>query len=99
MFAIQTDDRRRGVVVTRGLSFYLVLVAVVTTILLCVLSVYDLIFSRRSGGDPTETPDVSGARAITYDNPGYREGEHSEYFLNIFSTLKFLKIFNLQIAA
>jgi hypothetical protein len=88
MFAIQTDDIRRGFQITRGLSFYLVVVGVVMTILLCVLSVYDLIFSRRSGGDPTEVPDVSGARAITYDNPGYREGEHSELLL-IF--LKFLK--------
>lgn len=79
MFAIQTDDRRRGFVVTRGLSFYLVVVGVVTSIILCVLSLYDLIFSRRSGGDPTSVPDVTGSRAITYDNPGYREGEHSEY--------------------
>lgn len=80
MFAIQTDDRRRGFVVTRGLSFYLVVVCVVISILLCVLSLYDLIFSRRSGGDPTQVPDVSGSRAITYDNPGYREGDHSESF-------------------
>ena len=82
MFAIQTDDRRRGFVVTRGLSFYLVVVCVVTSIVLCVLSVYDLIFSRRSDGDPTQVPDISGNRAITYDNPGYREGDHSKYFLD-----------------
>lgn len=78
MFAIQTDDRRRGFAVSRGLSFYLVVVCVITTIVLFVLSLYDLMFSRRSGGDPTEVPDVTGSRAITYDNPGYREGDHSE---------------------
>lgn len=42
------------------------------------MSLYDLMFSRRAGGDPTETPDVTGTRAITYDNPGYREGEQSK---------------------
>lgn len=63
---------------TRGLSFYLVIVGVILTILLSVMSLYDFMFSRRSGGDPTDVPDVSGARAITYDNPGYREGEQSE---------------------
>lgn len=78
MFAIQTDDIRRGFVVSRGLSFYLVVVNVIMTILLLVMSLYDLMFSRRSGGDPTTMPDVSGSRAITYDNPGYREGEHRE---------------------
>jgi hypothetical protein len=81
MFAVQTDDLRRGVSfhVTRGVSFYLVVIDVVLTILLCVMSFYDLMFSRRAGGDPTQVPDVSGARAITYDNPGYREIEQSEF--------------------
>jgi hypothetical protein len=77
MFAVQTDDRRRGFSVSRGLSFYLVTVCVILSIILCVLSIYDLIFSRRTGGDPTEVPDLSGSRAITYDNPGYREGDHN----------------------
>lgn len=79
MFAIQTDDLRRGFKVTRGVSFYLVITNVVMTIVLTVMSLYDLMFSRRSGGDPTQVPDVSGSRAITYDNPGYREGEHSKF--------------------
>lgn len=76
MFAIQTDDVRRGFKVTRGLSFYLVIFGVAITIVLCVMSIYDYIFSQRPGGDPTQAPDVTGSRAITYDNPGYREGEH-----------------------
>lgn len=61
---------------TRGVSFYLVIVAVVLTIILCVMSLYDFMSARRAGGDPTQVPDVSGARAITYDNPGYKEGDH-----------------------
>lgn len=79
MFAIQTDDHKRGFRVSRGVSFYLVIVSIILTIVLCVLSLYDLMFSRRSGGDPTQVPDVSGSRAITYDNPGYREGEHRKF--------------------
>lgn len=79
MFAIQTDERRGGVSfsVSRGVSFYLVIICIILSIILCVLSLYDLMFSRRSGGDPTEVPDVTGSRAITYDNPGYREGDHN----------------------
>ncbi|CAO1409606.1 unnamed protein product [Diamesa tonsa] len=78
LFAIQTDDKRHNFRVTRGMSFYLEVVAVVLTISLFVMSLYDLMFSRRAGGDPTETPDVTGTRAITYDNPGYREGEQNK---------------------
>lgn len=100
MFAVQTDDRRRGFVVSRGLSFYLVVVCVVTSILLCVLSLYDLIFSRRSGGDPTEVPDLTGSRAITYDNPGYREGDHSEYPTKLYFFKKIIIVFlHLKIVA
>jgi hypothetical protein len=76
MFAIQTDDLRRGYRVSRGFSFYLVVINVILTILLAVMSLYDLMFSRRPGGDPTSLPDISGSRAITYDNPGYREGDN-----------------------
>jgi hypothetical protein len=66
--------------VTRGASFYMEVIVVVLNILLVVSSLYDLMLSRRSDGDPTVTPDVTGQHAITYDNPGYREGEHSEYW-------------------
>jgi hypothetical protein len=79
LFALQTDDLRRGFHVTRGFSFYLVVIDVILTILLSVMSLYDFMFSQRTGGDPTQVPDVTGSRAITYDNPGYREGDnHSE---------------------
>lgn len=90
MFAIQTDDLRRGFIVTRGVSFYLVVVCVVLTILLCVMSLYDLMFSRRAGGDPTQVPDVSGSRAITYDNPGYKEGDHHSKKLRFLVLQQFL---------
>lgn len=83
MFALQTDDHKRGFRVSRGVSFYLVIVSITLTMILCVLSLYDLMFSRRAGGDPTQVPqDVNGSRAITYDNPGYRESDqHSELIL------------------
>lgn len=81
MFAIQTDDLRRGFRVSRGFSFYLVVIDVILTILLTVMSLYDLMFSRRAGGDPTTLPDITGSRAITYDNPGYREqGDNQREF-------------------
>lgn len=44
-------------------------------IALAVMSLYDVIFSMRAGGDPT-APDamVSTAQATTFNNPGFREG-------------------------
>lgn len=80
MFAIQTDDHRRGFRVTRGVSFYLVVFDVALTILLAVMSLYDLMFSRRAGGDPTTLPDIVGSRAITYDNPGYRDNHNRKLY-------------------
>lgn len=94
LFAIQTDDKRHNFRVTRGMSFYLEVVAVVLTISLFVMSLYDLMFSRRAGGDPTEAPDVTGTRAITYDNPGYREGEQSKYNIR-FNDNKYIQTLNL----
>lgn len=78
VFAIQSDSRS-GFFVSRGPSFYMELIAVVLNIFLVLAALYDLMYSRRTDGDPTVTPDVTGQNAITYDNPGYREGEHSEY--------------------
>lgn len=55
-------------------------------------------FAQRAGGDPTQAPDVTGARAITYDNPGYREGEHSKEFLKLIKFHEtFKNIFHIQI--
>lgn len=94
MFAIQTDDHRRGFRVTRGVSFYLVVFDVILTILLAVMSLYDLMFSRRPGGDPTTLPDISGSRAITYDNPGYRDNHHRKFHI-IFIDETLLNVYSL----
>lgn len=37
------------------------------------MSLYDVIFARRSGGDPTAHIDASTNDAITYNNPGFRD--------------------------
>jgi hypothetical protein len=42
MFAIQTDDFRRGYTVTKGASFYLVIVSIVFEIILSILSLFEL---------------------------------------------------------
>lgn len=41
MFAIQTDDFRRGFSVTKGVSFYLVIVSIFLDIILCILSLFE----------------------------------------------------------
>lgn len=72
-FALQSDDIRRGFRVTWGVSFYLVLVAVVLTIVLSSMSLYELSLSRQI--DPTQVPVVRRTRAFTYDNPEHHEGK------------------------
>lgn len=39
------------------------------------MQLYDVFFTRRSGGDPTMPIDTSAAVATTYNNPGFREGK------------------------
>lgn len=77
MFAIDTDERysRQGFRVTRGVSFYLQILLIVLTIGLVVMSIYDLIFARRTDGDPTKIPMPDGQTpaAITFNNPGFRD--------------------------
>lgn len=43
------------------------------TIALFVMAGYDVLFSRRAGGDPTVPVDTSPSTATTYNNPGFRE--------------------------
>lgn len=75
LFAVQMDDTsRNGFYVTRGISFYLQIVVIILTIGLFVMAIYDVLFSRREGGDPTVPVDTSPATATTYNNPGFREG-------------------------
>ncbi|XP_063366139.1 uncharacterized protein LOC134654600 [Cydia amplana] len=67
LFAVQGDDR--GFRVTRGEAFYVQIVCIVINSLLFIMSVYDALFTRRSGGDPTHETD-----STTIDNPGFKEG-------------------------
>lgn len=50
------------------------IVVIVLSIALFVAAVYDVIFSRSSGGDPTMALDASSpASATTFNNPGFKE--------------------------
>lgn len=73
MFAIVTDGIRGGYRVTNGISFYLELFNLALSIGLFVLALYDVLLSRKPGGDPTMGPDPN-APAVTFNNPGFREG-------------------------
>lgn len=54
--------------------FGLQIVVIVLTIALFVAALYDVIFSRSSGGDPTMALDASSpASATTFNNPGFKE--------------------------
>nr|XP_024217601.1 uncharacterized protein LOC106685357 isoform X2 [Halyomorpha halys] len=74
LFALQTDDRENDFYVSRGEAFYMQLVVIVLTFILFVMSIYDVLFSRRMDGDPTMAHrDPSGENATTYNNPGFKE--------------------------
>ncbi|XP_034247186.1 uncharacterized protein LOC117648647 isoform X2 [Thrips palmi] len=74
LFAVQTDDRGAGFHVSRGEAFYVQIILIALDFLLFVMSLYDVIFSRRLGGDPTmSTRDPRGDRATTFNNPGFQE--------------------------
>ena len=50
------------------------MVSIVLNFILFLLALYDVLFTRRSNGDPTRVDgDPGGDRAVTYGNPGYRE--------------------------
>ncbi|KAL4719696.1 hypothetical protein ACJJTC_007885 [Scirpophaga incertulas] len=70
LFAVQGDDR--GFYLTRGEAFYVQIVCIVINCLLFIMSLYDALFSRRTGGDPTNpTGEPDGT---TINNPGFKEG-------------------------
>ncbi|XP_049958041.1 uncharacterized protein LOC126474607 [Schistocerca serialis cubense] len=76
LFALQTD-RKDSFRVTRGESFYIQIVTIVLDFALFVLALYDMIFTRRAGGDPTMTnQDPRGDAATTFNNPGFRESRN-----------------------
>ncbi|XP_050672965.1 uncharacterized protein LOC126970858 isoform X2 [Leptidea sinapis] len=70
LFAAQGDER--GFYLTRGEAFYVQIVCIVINSVLFITSVYDTLFSRREGGDPTATDQQ--AHATTINNPGFKEG-------------------------
>jgi cytochrome c biogenesis factor len=74
LFSIQTDDDRTGFRITRGVSFYLQILVIVLSIGLFVLALYDVLNSRKRGGDPTMAVEVPPTAATTYNNPGFRDG-------------------------
>lgn len=41
--------------------------------ILFVMSLYDMLFSRRDGGDPTKVATTAIDNGTTYGNPGYRD--------------------------
>ncbi|XP_044748075.1 uncharacterized protein LOC123309173 isoform X1 [Coccinella septempunctata] len=72
LFALQTDDRStNGFQISRGPSFYIIILLIVLDSVLFGMSIYDMLFAKRRGGDPTETP--MPTQATTYGNPGFRE--------------------------
>eukprot|EP00099_Drosophila_melanogaster_P009272 NP_001262005.1 uncharacterized protein Dmel_CG13698, isoform C [Drosophila melanogaster] len=75
LFALQIDEQERyGFKISRGISFYIQIVAIVLTIALFVAALYDVIYSRSPGGDPTMALDVSSpGSATTFNNPGFKE--------------------------
>lgn len=86
VFAIVTDGQRSGFRVSNGISFYLELLNVALLLSLVALALYDVLLSRKPGGDPTMADDPN-APAVTFNNPGFREGKLffcSFIFFNIF---------------
>ncbi|XP_022208374.1 uncharacterized protein LOC111064864 [Drosophila obscura] len=75
LFALQIDEQERfGFKISRGISFYIQIVAIVLSIALFVAALYDVIYSRSPGGDPTMGMDAaSPASATTFNNPGFKE--------------------------
>ncbi|XP_038218759.1 uncharacterized protein LOC119837311 isoform X2 [Zerene cesonia] len=70
LFAVQGDDR--GFYLTRGEAFYVQIVCIVINSLLFIMSLYDTLFSRREGGDPTNP--LGEPQGTTINNPGFKEG-------------------------
>jgi cytochrome c biogenesis factor len=72
LFALQADDREHnGFEISRGPGFYIQILLIVLTVILFVMSIYDVLFSRRDGGDPTRV--AAPLEGATIGNPGFRE--------------------------
>ncbi|GLV35357.1 uncharacterized protein CBL_01493 [Carabus blaptoides fortunei] len=74
LFALQADDKENnGFQITRGPAFYIQVLLILLNAILFVMSLYDMLFSRRDGGDPTQVATTTVNDATTYGNPGFRE--------------------------
>lgn len=74
LFALQADDRKsNGFEITRGPAFYIQVLLILLNAILFVMSLYDMLFSRRDGGDPTKVVTTAVDNGTTYGNPGYRD--------------------------
>lgn len=71
--SIRTDERL-PYGLSRGWTFYLQMLVIASEVLLTLASTYDLMLSRRLGGDPTfYSRDPSGSGALTYSNPSFKD--------------------------
>lgn len=72
LFAMQADERdNNGFHITRGPAFYIQIMLILLNAILFVMSLYDMLFARKEGGDPTKT--AVSVESTTYGNPGFRE--------------------------
>lgn len=75
IFALEIDSgHRQGFRITRGISFYLQITVIFLTIALFVMALMDVIYTKKSGGDPTVYIDSTAENSTTFNNPGFREG-------------------------
>ncbi|XP_077298919.1 uncharacterized protein LOC143920087 [Arctopsyche grandis] len=78
LFAIQIDEKdTQGFVITRGEAFYIQILSIALNCILFIMSIYDTLYSRREGGDPTISQSSPDLHDTTINNPGFREAQRS----------------------
>lgn len=56
------------------INLFVQILVIVLDFVLFVMALYDVLFARRMGGDPTMTTrDPAGVRATTFNNPHFRD--------------------------
>ncbi|XP_019870455.1 uncharacterized protein LOC109598985 isoform X2 [Aethina tumida] len=71
IFALRIDADNSGFEISRGPAFYIQILLIFLNCVLFVMSIYDMLFARREGGDPTNV--AVPVEPTTYGNPGFRE--------------------------
>ncbi|KAK9752444.1 hypothetical protein QE152_g4172 [Popillia japonica] len=69
-FYIQ-EQNTSGFNITRGPGFYIQILLIILNAVLFVMALYDVFFSRRPGGDPTQVTEPPVGETIS--NPGFRD--------------------------